>query len=172
MGSGRCVLLQKHPRQMSPRQFVPPVFVLTILILNSCCFHTDPRLLSLVIPSYLVATLLLPLFTASRRGWIIGPLLPLVFAILISVTGLWIFGRVVSKFGIVGAIKWYKCRLFSHGIRWRRLSASFPFPPFPLYRFSVVSEKNALNIPSFFPQAGSAEFFQFSITNPHLYHQS
>ncbi len=82
-GFWKVRVLQKHPRQMSLRQFMPPAFVLALIISIVFAFFPVLRLLSIVVPLlYLVANILVSIYTAFRRGWQYLPLLPFVFAIL------------------------------------------------------------------------------------------
>jgi hypothetical protein len=68
---------------MRPRQFVPPLFVLGLLLSLLAAFSPVFRPLAAILPAfYLLANLVASVATASRRGWIYLPLLPVVFAIL------------------------------------------------------------------------------------------
>lgn len=96
-GYWKVRVLQKHPRQMSLRQFVPPAFVLALF--GSVFLALSPvlRPLSLVIPSfYLLANLGASFMTASKRGWISLPLLPIIFAILHLSYGLGVLAGLIK----------------------------------------------------------------------------
>lgn len=82
-GFWKVRVLQKHPRQMSSRQFVPPVFVLALLMSLLFALLPATRPLSPLVPLfYLLANLGASLWTASKRGWLYLPFLPVTYAIL------------------------------------------------------------------------------------------
>lgn len=89
-------VLQKHPRQMSLRQFVPPVFVFALVLSLICAFFPSIHVLALPVPLlYFTANVLASLYTASSRGWIYLPYLPVIFSILHLSYG---FGFLVGLF--------------------------------------------------------------------------
>jgi hypothetical protein len=68
---------------MSIRQFVPPLFTLSLMISLGLFFLPQFWLLSSVIPGlYLIANVIASIQTASKRGWGMLPLLPMIFFIL------------------------------------------------------------------------------------------
>jgi glycosyltransferase involved in cell wall biosynthesis len=83
-GFWKVRVLQKHPRQMQPRHFVPLAFILSLLvlmILSPFSALAQPAL-GLVLGTYALANLAASVFTAKKAGWLLLPLLPIVFAVL------------------------------------------------------------------------------------------
>lgn len=83
-GYWKVRVLQKHPKQMRPRQFVPPTFVVAVLGSALLAIFWKMGLVSFlaISASYILANLSASIITASKKGWIYLPLLPLTFAIL------------------------------------------------------------------------------------------
>ena len=83
-GCWKVRVMQKHPHQMCPRQFVPPLFVATLLgaLLLALLYPFGWVLLALATGSYVLASLVVSVWTARKSGWRYAFLLPLVFATL------------------------------------------------------------------------------------------
>ena len=81
-GFWKLEMLQLHPRSVQPRHLAPPLFVLTLVVSGLLGFlHRGFLLLFLfVMASYLTTSFLASLLIASRKGWRVLPLLPVVFA--------------------------------------------------------------------------------------------
>jgi succinoglycan biosynthesis protein ExoA len=77
-------VLQKHPRQMYLRQFVPPAFVASLagFALLAVLFRIVWIPFILVGGGYLLANLIVSIYTAHKSGWKFLPLLMVCFAIL------------------------------------------------------------------------------------------
>lgn len=83
-GYWKIRVVQKHPRQMSARQFVPLLFVLALLtsIGFGLAFDFGKWIFLAVVMSYLLANLISTISIGATRGWVVTPLLPVVYAIL------------------------------------------------------------------------------------------
>jgi succinoglycan biosynthesis protein ExoA len=82
-GFWKILVLQKHTFQMRPRQFVPPVFALALCL--SLVFGMSGWgwwSAGLIAGAYLVANLIVSLYTCAQHGWQHLQFLPLTFAIL------------------------------------------------------------------------------------------
>jgi hypothetical protein len=76
--------MQKHPRQMRLRQFAPPILV-GVLLLAALLLPIVPGagyFLGFVAGVYAFGAMAAAIFSASKNGWQLLPLLPISFAIL------------------------------------------------------------------------------------------
>jgi glycosyltransferase involved in cell wall biosynthesis len=80
-GFWKVRVLQKHGRQMRPRQFAPALLVLSLLIglLLSPWSQIAALSLGAILVAYAIAAVWASLAAAHKRGWLLLPLLPLVF---------------------------------------------------------------------------------------------
>lgn len=83
-GYWKVRVMQKHPRQLRPRQFIPPLFVAALIGSAGLSVFTrlGRKLLLGVSGLYLFVNLVASIVTASRRGLIYFPILPIAFSIL------------------------------------------------------------------------------------------
>ena len=83
-GMWKVRVFQKHPRQMQPRHFVPAAFVAALVasLILALLFDVGVWIAIVLAVSYVTATLLASLSTASRDNWRALGLLPLVYSTL------------------------------------------------------------------------------------------
>lgn len=81
-GYWKVRVIQKHRLPASIRHIIPAVFVLSIpaLVTVSLWWPSALWVLAAILVSYMAATLVASLLTASQKGWAFLPVLPFVFA--------------------------------------------------------------------------------------------
>lgn len=81
-GYWKVRVIQKHKTPASFRHLIPAGFVFLVLVLSLMSFWWSPAtyLCFTLLGLYVLCNLLATVITAATRGWLLSPLLPLVFA--------------------------------------------------------------------------------------------